>query len=348
MNRENDYFKAICKVSRAFGTTLDRDELLHLILDSAIETMKVKAALVFLFDEDEKVFVPVSQKGLSERYLRSGFTNPALMIPTLEKDGYLFAPDAVGDDRLEGHEEKRAEGIASILVVSMMVKGVVIGGLSLYTDSPRVFNEDEIDFARALGEQAGMAIENARLFDRIKENTDLLLGLAINIQSSLDLKKILHILTADVAEYFKVKASSILLLDDNKKTLEFVASYGLSETYLNRGTLTVDKGVEDTLAGHPVMIPDVMTDERARHKKEKEKEGIVSLLSIPMKAEDKVIGVLRLYSGARREFTQEEILMCSVLAQLGALAIQNASLYLMLESDVKDLRENTWSHRAWF
>ena len=348
MNHENDYFKAICKVSRAFGTTLERDELLNLIVESAIETMKVKAALLILFDEEEKVFVPIAQKGLSERYLKEGLTDPGKVIRILEDEGYLYSQDATLDERLDGQEVKKAEGIASILAVPMIVKGKFLGGILVFTESPRVFEPDEIEFLKAMVEQAGMAIEHARLFDRIRQNTSLILDLAINIQSSLDLKKILHILTADVAEYFKVKASSILLLDENRKTLEFLASYGLSESYLNRGTLTVDKGVQETLAGHPVAILDVSTDERAHHKKEKEKEGIVSILSIPVKAEDKVLGVLRLYSGTRREFTEEEILMGSVLAQLGGLAIQNASLYLMLESDVKDLRENTWSYRSWF
>ena len=44
---KNDYFDAICKVSRAFGTTLDRDELLKLVVASAVETMNVKAAAAF-------------------------------------------------------------------------------------------------------------------------------------------------------------------------------------------------------------------------------------------------------------------------------------------------------------
>ncbi|GLI34644.1 GAF domain-containing protein [Desulforhabdus amnigena] len=349
MNRENDYFKAICKVSRAFWTTLNHDELLHLIVDSAIDTMKVKAALLFLLDEEKEEFLPVAQRGLSENYLRSGFTAPRKLVFFLEKENYLFVEDATSDTRLDNLEVKKQEGIASILVVPMRVKGgKLIGGLCLYTGSPRVFTQAEIDFLMAMGEQASMAIEHARLFGKIKQNTGILLDLAVNIQSSLDLKKILHILTADVAEYFKVKASSILLVNENRNTLDFVASYGLSEEYLKRGPLTLDKSVQETLAGELVVVRDALTDERVQHKKEKEKEGIVSILSIPIKAGEKVIGVMRLYSGTRREFTEEEILFGTVLAHLGGLAIQNASLYLMLESDVKDLRENIWSHRAWF
>jgi hypothetical protein len=57
---------------------------------------------------------------------------------------------------------------------------------------------------------------------------------------------------------------------------------------------------------------------------------------------------MRLYSGIRRVFTEEEVMLVTALAYLGGLAIQNSSLYLMLETDMKDLKADIWSHRSWF
>jgi GAF domain-containing protein len=349
MHQRTDQLKAICRVSRAFGTNLSHEELLHLILEAVTETMQVKAAILFLLDEERESFLSLAQRGLSETYLQSGFTSPAKIASLLEGVDCFFSEDAASDERLEHPEVKREEGISSLLLVPLRAMGGrVIGGLSLYTGEPRVFTQDEIDFATAMAEQASMGIEHTRLRERISQNTEILLDLAINIHSSLDLKKILHILTADVAEYFNVMASSILLMNEDRDTLEFMASYGLSEDYLNRGPLSMDKGVVETLYGKPVVISDALGDERVMHKEEKKREGIVSILSVPIKTGEKVIGVMRLYSRTRREFTKEEIRFASVLAHLGGLAIQNASLYLLLESDVRDLRENIWSHRAWF
>ncbi len=348
MNAEQDYFKAICRVSRAFGTTLDTEQLLDLVIDSALETMQVKAARLFLYDEEQSEFVPVAQKGLSEKYTRAGLTEPSRIVPILSEEGYLFSHDATADGRLNGHEIKKAEGIASILVVPVMSKGKLVGGLSLFTGSPREFSQNEIEFLTAMAEQGGIAIEHARLFEKVKENTGLFLDLAVNINSSLDLKKILHILTAEIADSLNVKAASILLLDEGKKTLEYVASYGLSEAYTNRGKLSVEPSVEETLRGQTVMIKDVASDDRVEYRKEKQQEGIVSILSVPVKTKDKVIGVLRLYSGVPREFSEDEVMLVTALAQLGGLAIQNASLYLVLERDMKHLKEEIWSHRFWF
>jgi len=347
MAKKNDYFRTICKVSRAFGTTADMPELLDLIVQSAVDTMKGKAACLWLTDEEKNASVPVAQTGLSEKYFQSALRVRAVMSTGL-KEGYLHALDATTDPRLEHHEAKKAEGIASMLIVPVMVRGKAIGVLTLYTAKRRNFSKDEIDFLRALAEQGGMAIEQARLLEKIRENTRLFHDLAANLNSSLDIKKILHILSADIAEALEVKASSVLLIDEDKHTLELAASYGLSEKYLNRGPLSVEKSIYETLKGEPVLIKDSRKDKRVQYRDEKKEEGIVSILSVPIMSKEKIIGVMRLYTGTPREFTEDEINLVSALAHQGGLAIQNASLYLMIKEDMKDLKEDIWSHRSWF
>jgi len=348
MKDRDDYFKTILKVCKAFGTTLDRDEILNLIVQSAVEKMKSKAACLWLVDEETKAFTPVAEKGLSEKYLHSGPLNIEKIATIVQKEGYLHALDATTDPRLEQHETKRAEGIASMLIVPVKVKGKFIGVLSLYTSKQQEFSKNEIEFLTALAEQGGMAIEHARLVEKIRENTKLFFDLATNINSTLDLKTLFQILTSDIAKALGVKAASILLIHEEKRTLERVASSGLSETYLQRGALSVEKSITETLEGRPVVIKDATTDERIQYKKEKKKEGIVSILSVPITTKEKVIGVLRLYSRVERDFTEDEIMLVTSLANLGGLAIQNASMYLMLQDEMKDLKKDIWSHRSYF
>ena len=162
------------------------------------------------------------------------------------------------------------------------------------------------------------------------------------------MKTIFQTLTAEIAKGLGVKASSILLIDKDKQTLELVASYGLSEKYLNKGPISAEKSISDALKGKPVVIKDASTDKGVQYRKEKEEEGIASILSVPIKSKEEVIGVLRLYSGVPREFTDDEIMLVSALALQGGLAIQNASLYLMVQEDMKDLQDDIWSHRSWF
>ena len=343
-----NYFKSFCKISKAFGTTLSKTEILNLIVESAIETMNAKAACLFLADEKEDVFVPVAQEGLSENYLHAKPMQAKKIVKAILKGGYLAIRDATSDPRVENHDAKKAEGIASILDVPVMVKDRAIGVLALYTAKPRDFKQDEIDFLSALADQGGMAVQHARLLERIRQNSMLFLDLATNINSSLDIKHILHNLTADICEALGMKGVMIRLLNKATGDLDLVASYGLSEEFLNKGAVSAKKHLLRVLKGETLVIDDVATDKTLQYQDEVIKEGIASMLVVPIKAKEEVIGLMRLCSAAKRAYPDDVIMLVNALAQTGGLAIQNASMYLALQNDMQDLKEDIWSHRSWF
>ncbi|HVN71548.1 MAG TPA: GAF domain-containing protein [Desulfomonilia bacterium] len=350
MPEKRDYFKTFCKVSRAFGTTLKKEKLLDLIVQSAIDTMDGKAACLFLEDEDKKsdVFVPIAQKGLSKNYLHAEPREAKRAAEEIMKKGYIAIHDAIKDQRVKTHELKKKEGIASILVVPVMVKERVIGVLSLYTGKPRIFSEDEILFLTALAEQGGMAIERARLVMQITRNIRIFSSIAQGLNESLDIRIIMERLSKDMAHALGVKAVSVRLIDKEREVLELVSSYGLSKKYLNKGPVRVEKSVTEALKGKTVVITDATTNREVQYKDEKKKEGIASMLTVPIKVKDEVIGVMRYYTAEERDFTEGEVMLAEAVAVLGGLAIHNASMYLMLKQDMQCLKEDMWSHRSWF
>ncbi len=345
----NDYFKTLHRISRTFNATQDTDEILNQIVADAVDTMDLKGACIFLSDEESGEFVPVTQRGLSKRYCKEGLTKGYKVIPSLLEGDHFYSRDATNDPRLDCHEAKKKEGIVSLLGLPVTVEERLLGVLACYTAEPRQFSAEEIEFLTALSEQGAMALERARLVNELREKTKLFSELAATINSSLDVKKILHCLSADIAEFMNMKGVSVLLLDEASGSLEFVVSYGLSEEYTaRREKLTVEESLAETLEGHTIVIEDVASDDRVEYKDEKTREGIVSLLSVPIKTKDKVIGALRLYSGTARHFSDDEIMLMSALAHIGGMAIQNASMYLMLEREMKDIKNELWSHRSWF
>ena len=348
MTKRNNYFKTFCKISKAFGTTLGKEKLLDMIVHSAIDTMDAKAACLFLSDEEENVFVPVAQKGLSDNYLHASPMRARKLVDEILKRGYLAFHDAATDPRLENLEAKKAEGVASILSVPVMVKDQAIGVLSLYAGEPRDFSQDEIDFLSALADQGGIAIAQARLFERINQNSMLFLDLASSINSTLDIKQILHILSAEICEALNMKGVAIRLMNNETGNLELVATYGLSEEFQNKGPVSIEKIIAQALRGETIIIEDVSKDDRLEYKEEIVKEGVVSMLCVSIKAKEEVIGVMSLFSGATRKYPQDVIILVNALAHTGGLAIQNASMYLSLQEDKKSLEEDIWSHRSWF
>lgn len=348
MAEKQDYFKTFCKVSKAFGTTLGKDALLDLIVESAIETMDAKAACLFLADEQRDIFMPTAQKGLSEDYLHAKPMRAKDIVKAVLKGGYLAIKDATTDPRVENHDLKKAEGIASILDVPVMVRDKVIGVLALYTSDVREFSTDEIEFLTALAEQGGMAIQRSRLLERIEKNSMLFLDLASNINSSLDMKKIFHNLTVDLSEALGMKGAIIRLLNKETGNLQLVASSGLSDKFLNKGPVSAEKSVTQAMRGETVIIDDVEKDDRLQYRDEVIQEGIASMLVVPIKVKEDVIGILRLCSAVKRHYPQDIIVLVEALAQTGGLAIQNASMYLALQDDMKELKDDIWSHRSWF
>ena len=347
---KQSFFKSFCKICRSLGTSADVNEILNLLVQNVIETMDGKAACIFLADEEKDIFVPAAEKGLSKSYYHTRPKHARKIVEDILKGGHIFIYDATSEsDPLAGDcEAKKAEGIASILVVPVIVRDKAIGVLSLYTSTPRNFTSDEIEFLSAVAEQGGMALEQTRLMEQIRENNRLFFSISSKINSSLDVKEVLNTFASEVARFFDLKALTIRLLSEDKKSLKLMTSYGLSAEYLNKGPISLEKNINKVLSGNIIAVKDALADKRVQYKKEKKEEGLASILYSPIRVGDRVIGLITLYSKAIREFTEDEITMVNALALQGGLAIQNASLHLALKDEMKGLKDDIWSHRMWF
>jgi GAF domain-containing protein len=145
-----------------------------------------------------------------------------------------------------------------------------------------------------------------------------------------------------------MKGVIIRLLDKDDGTLKLVASHGLSQEFLNKGPVSAEKSMVQALNGDTVYIKDATSDDRVQYPEENKKEGIASMLTVPIKSKNEVIGIMRLCSDVEREFPEDVILLMNALAAQGGVAIQNASLYLRLQEDKKSLEQDIWSYRSWF
>lgn len=348
MTSDTDYFQTFCKLSEAFGTAATVDELLELIVKSATETMTAKASCLFLADQKKDIFVPKARYGLSDTYIHHNPIKAKKLVAALKKTGFLEFEDATSDPRLENHDAKKEEGIASILTVGVMVDGRLIGILSIYTAERRKFTDHDKVFLKALAANGGIALKKARLLERIEVNSTLFLELASAINSSLDIKEILHNMSEKCCKAFGMKGVTVRLLNEETNTLDMVANYGLSEAFLNKGSISPDKSITGALKGETVIMEDLSEENRLQYPKETKEEGIRSIVCVPIQSREKVIGVMRLYSECSRRYPRDFITVVEAIGHTGALAIQNASMYLALKEDKKSLEEDIWSHRLYF
>ncbi len=167
---------------------------------------------------------------------------------------------------------------------------------------------------------------------------------AVTFSSSLELEPVLQSIAKSTAEAMQVKACALRLLDPRTGQLQLGAFYGLSEGYLAKGPIEVERSPIDSeaLHGTPVIIPDVSTDSRFQYQNAAKREGLVSVLCVPLEVHGKAIGVMRVYTSEQTTFHEDDIQFMTVLASLAALAIENASLYDSLKRSYDDVMDVLW------
>jgi|SRR6185312_15027696 len=167
---------------------------------------------------------------------------------------------------------------------------------------------------------------------------------ALTISSSLELEEVLQSVVKSTTEAMQVKACGLRLLDPRTGLLKLAAVYGLSEDYLAKGPVDVDHSPIDTeaLCGTPAIIQDVRIDTRFQYKEAAEREGIVSVLCVPLGVRGETIGVMRVYTRELATFHEDDIQFLSVLASLAALAIENANLYDSLKRSYDGVMDVLW------
>jgi signal transduction protein with GAF and PtsI domain len=154
------------------------------------------------------------------------------------------------------------------------------------------------------------------------------------INASLEPSEVLQEIVSCVVKAMPVKACSLRLLDVSEKKLLMGASCGLSADYLHKGPILVAGSGLDrkALKGKPVFLKDAQTDKNFQYGEKAAVEGIRSVLVVPLMLEKKAVGVLRVYTEKTRAFSDAEVRFLEAVANLSAIALDNARLHKTLQT----------------
>ena len=137
------------------------------------------------------------------------------------------------------------------------------------------------------------------------------------LASTLAVDEVLDQIVRQIIQVMGLKGATIRLVNPKTNTLELAAAQGVSEKYLKKGTVDLDKSIAEALSGRPVAIFDATTDPRLQYPEAAKEEGIASMVAVPMISQGKVTGVMRLVTGEPREFTMEEVDFAGALLRCG-------------------------------
>jgi two-component sensor histidine kinase/uncharacterized protein YigA (DUF484 family) len=141
---------------------------------------------------------------------------------------------------------------------------------------------------------------------------------------SSDLKDLMDLATRSAASIMGVKGASIKLLDDSGKKLVFASTYGLSENYLAKGAVDIEKSPINRriIEGSFMAVGNINESEYFQYPEDILKEGIASMVCLPLRIEKMTLGVFCIYSDVSYYFNDSDIRFFSLVSDLTALAIE--------------------------
>ena len=265
----------------------------------------------------------------------------------------IHIPDVLADPEYTYTEGQRIAGFRTLLGLPLLREDTLIGVFAICRNRADPFTDKEIELLTTFADQAVIAIENARLFDELRDrqaelarSVDELTAtgdvLKIISRSTLDLQTVLETLVETVTRLCRADQAGMFRRSDD--ALHLIASCGLSDesrAFFRRHPLAADRG---TLAGRvalerrAVHIPDVLQDRDYTYQEGQKIAGYRTLLGIPLLREDTLVGILNITRTRVEPFTNKEIELATTFADQAVIAIENARLFDELRDRQAELR----------
>jgi signal transduction protein with GAF and PtsI domain len=345
MAKRQTYLTALCSVCQNIISEIEYDKVLASLVSNAASCLNAKASSVRLLDRSGTTLEAAAVEGLSRSYLNKGPVEVARS--PIDKEALKGNPvqirDVAKDKRFQYSREAEEEGIKSIICVPLQCRERPLGVLRVYATEERTFDEEEITFIRTLALQGASAIRNSQRYQRLKNLN--IIGKAVT--SQLKSEKIPFLICQSAAEEMFAGGASLMLINQETKQLETMASYGLSEEFVGKGPIEADKSISECLKGKDIVIADAAKDKRVQYPEAVKKEKIKSIICIPLKLRDKVVGALRVYCGYSYQTNTEDMQFLGTLADFGVTALENARLYEHIRRDYKELTRDVWKWYGW-
>ena len=158
------------------------------------------------------------------------------------------------------------------------------------------------------------------------------------IHASFDLEVTQNAVVRNAVALYDARGANLMLFNPSEENLLISASFGLSESYRSKGTISPRKSIGETIDRVPVIVRDVATDSRIQYPDATLKEGIRCVVGLPLTATSAMVGALRLYFSQPREFTPEEMESLQALAHQAGLALKKSFYFASMKAAVSDIQ----------
>lgn len=170
-------------------------------------------------------------------------------------------------------------------------------------------------------------------------NYETLVRLTKAISMIRDPEEVILITVEGVTHTLNVKGCTLFLFSPTSDELKLAGSYGLSDEYLDKGPVSSLHSIASSIQdGQPVAIFDVSDDPRIQYPEAALKEGISSILSVPIIIGDKIIGCMRVYTTEPWDFTLSDVNFVQAVAQVVGMALEMRRVNKGLKDSIEILK----------
>jgi signal transduction protein with GAF and PtsI domain len=182
--------------------------------------------------------------------------------------------------------------------------------------------------------------EDATMQNLEKSQYEIVHELLEDIESTTSTRDLCQSMLKTIAKVTRASGCTLMLYIEAKRTLYRCAAFGLSDWFFKKSTVSIDPGISKALKGKCVFVRDVALDFRVGYRKQVMKEGIASILNIPIKLKERVIGAMQIYGSEVRDFTDSEISLACMIANLGVDALDKAGFFEIVQRDYKAFKKS--------
>ncbi len=324
--REMTVLKA---VATACSEAVYVDELIERITDAVGTSLYPDNCGILILDPDRKQWRPhPSYQGTTLQHLQQVFSLSEGVAGKVLSTGRMVR---VSDIREEAAYEPVTPGIMSELAIPIFANGKIFGCLNVESKALNAFSDQDERLLTTIAESMSTAIEKIRLLQvekRRREEAEILYNTTRDLVMERDLSRLLQIIAERAAGIIKAPSAAMYLCEPELRQVRCAVRYNAPGEYPDT-VLKYGEGAAGRVAdtGQPLAITDYRTWEGRAPIYEREKP-FISVLTLPMRWQGNVIGVLQIMDNLNiRSFSDEELRMVTLFANQAAMAVQNARLF---------------------
>lgn len=337
------------RVSREFASAIDLRTVLQRVLFQSLKYVGGERASVVVIDDNGKT---VDAAIVFGRKIQQSTTQS--LRETIERGlaGWVvrnrqaaWVPDTTKDERWLHLPDDAADrsGAKAALCVPLLVRDKLVGVLTLVHPEPGAYNEDHFNLMKAIADQAGIAVLNARLYAESQRQARVMTSLAASaaaINVTMRMEDVLQRILNDTIRALQVETVALALVESNGE-LTFQAATGENKEKIIGKRIPPGEGLLNSVVkgSQGVVVPTVRDEKRFVPAEKFEGFESRAIAAAPIYAQGHVIGILEAINPLSGTFDPDALLVLAGIGNMAGSAIQHAQLFERLQATHKRYRE---------